>query len=591
MVWQAYVQSKKVAQNVLPDYIIDSWNYCSKNAVNPFSRRSIDRLSNQKLQSKKKELRFVIQVVKEEIKRLNEFFCVKKPLFILTDHTGAVIWREGHYETINRANDIRFLEGSIWTEKAVGTNAIGIALRTNESVSVERFEHFSEASHPFTCTSTPIMDGTNQPIACLNVSTMEQMSEASYTLFALKMMAKNIQEKIIAYQKKEFLENLTFPFEQAFLAQLNGKIFSVSDDLEITYENWQGREITDLIRNNKTVYEKENIYREKQLIGFCYRLKQEKVQAPIVHFGIPSKNKNYQRYFEQLIKAANAELPVHIYGETGSGKEISAKTIHHNSFRKSEKLIAVNCGALSESLLESELFGYESGAFTGANPAGYKGKIEQANKGTLFLDEIDSMSSRMQVALLRVLEEKKIVRLGSTEEIDVNFRLVTASNKNLKELVRNNEFREDLFYRLYVLPLALPALRQRQEDFEELVDTFCEEKKWTPSWKKKISEVSKEFEWLGNIREFQNYLERLYLYFPAKEPNRQELTELISVGAVKRNILDNQWGNERENIVQMLQTTNYHFTQTANQLNMARSTLYRKISKYQIELPKGFKRQ
>lgn len=573
-------------QNLLPEYIIESWNYCSENMVNPFSRKSIERLSKQKLVYQKKKMAHIIQFVKEEIKRLNEFFNVKKPLFILTDSEGVVLWREGHHETRNRANDICFLEGSIWTEKAVGTNAIGIALRTAESVSVERFQHFSEASHPFTCTSTPILDGENQVIACLNVSTMEQLNETNYTLFALKMIAKNVQQKVTDYQKKQFLDGLTSPFEQAFLVQLNGHIFSVSEDLEASYKKWEGKQITDIINDKRVIYEKEKIYWENRLIGFCYRLKVEKPHTTFVSFGVPSKNKTYQLYLDQLSKAAKSELPIHIYGETGSGKEISAKTIHYNSTRNSGKLISVNCGALSESLLEGELFGYVAGAFTGANPAGYRGKIEQADKGTLFLDEIDSMSKRMQVALLRVIEEKKFSRLGSDEESQVDFRIVTASNKNLKELVKNNDFREDLFYRLYVIPLTLPPLRQRQEDFEVLVDTFCEVKKWTPLWKKKISEGTKEFEWHGNIREFQNFLERLYLYFPSKEPSRQELIELISVGAIKEKSNENHLADERKTIVAALKETNYHLTQTAGQLQMARSTLYRKMAKYQIELPK-----
>lgn len=577
---------KKVNQNLLPEYIIESWNYCSENMVDPFSKKGIEQLSKQKLVYQKKKMLHIIQFVKEEIKRLNEFFNVKKPLFILTDSEGVVLWREGHHETRNRANDIRFLEGSIWTEKAVGTNAIGIALRTSESVSVERFQHFSEASHPFTCTSTPIFDGENQVVACLNVSTMEQLNETNYTLFALKMIAKNVQQKVVDYQKKQFLDVLTSPFEQAFLVQLNGNIFSVSEDLEARYKEWEGKRIADIIKDKRMTYEKEKIYRESRLIGFCYRLKVEKPQPTFVSFGIPSKNKIYQLYLDQLSKAAKSELPIHIYGETGSGKEISAKTIHYNSARNSGKLISVNCGALSESLLESELFGYVAGAFTGANPAGYRGKIEQADKGTLFLDEIDSMSKRMQVALLRVLEEKKFSHLGSDEELEVDFRLVTASNKDLKELVKKNDFREDLFYRVYVIPFLLPPLRQRQEDFEVLVDTFCEVKKWTPLWKKKIIDTAKEFEWHGNIREFQNFLERLYLYFPFKEPKKQELIELISVGALKIKSIENHMTDERKKIITALKATNYHLTQTADQLDMARSTLYRKIAKYQIEIPK-----
>ncbi|MGX7025906.1 sigma-54-dependent Fis family transcriptional regulator [Vagococcus hydrophili] len=588
--WQSYVQSNEVNQTLLPEYIIESWKYCSDNSVNPFSRQGIERIPDVELAIQMKELSFLIQTVKKEIKRLSEFFYIKKPLFILTDSKGTILWREGHSETRDLANNIQFSEGSVWTEKAVGTNAIGIALRTLQSVTVERFQHFSEASHPFTCSSTPIFNGNNEVIACLNVSTMETASEVNYTLFALKMIAKNVQQRVIEQEikvkKEQLLEVLDSPFKQSLLVGLDGKILSVSEDYQEQYQENQGELITELMKVEATPFKKEKLYQNKELIGFRYKLEKGQVEPSFVSFGITSKNKEYQKFLNQLSQAAKSELPIHVYGETGSGKEVSAKTIHYNSSRQFGKLVSVNCGALSESLLESELFGYVAGSFTGANQSGYKGKIEQANQGTLFLDEIDSMSKRMQVALLRALEEKKITPIGSGKELSVDFRLVTASNKDLKELVKQGEFREDLFYRLYVIPLNLPSLRERQEDFSTLVDVFCQNKKWQPSWQNKISQIGKEYEWQGNIREFQNFLERLYLYFPKKEPTHEELVNLISIGSIKiipklDNALD-----ERSEIIHTLQETDYHLTKTAELLNMARSTLYRKIDKYQIDITK-----
>ena len=588
--WHSYVQSSQVNEKLLPEYIVESWEYCTKHSVNPFSRQGLERVTDYELRKQKETLAFLIRTVRDEINRLNEFFYVKKPLFILTDNKGVVLWREGHHETRHLANDIHFSEGSVWTEKAVGTNAIGIALRTLESVTVERFEHFSEASHPFTCSSTPILNGDNQVIACLNVSTMEKFSETKYTLFALKMIAKNVQHKVserdLALKKEKFLEVLNQPFEQSVLVGLDGKILSVSDDYDSLTEEVEGQLISDWIKEDNKYYQKQKLYQANELIGFCYQLEKPTIEPSFVSFGITSKNEEYQKFLNQLSQAAKSELPIHVFGETGSGKEVSAKTIHYNSSRKEGKLIAVNCGALSESLLESELFGYVPGAFTGANQAGYQGKIEQADRGTLFLDEIDSMSKRMQVALLRALEEKKITPIGSDKEMSVDFRLVTASNKDLKELVKTGDFREDLFYRLYVIPLNLPALRERQEDFETLVDAFCQKRDWQPKWQKKISQVGRDFEWQGNIREFQNFLERLFLYFPTEEPTMEEIVDLISIGSIKIHPKAKETLDERIQIMNVLQETNYHLTQTAERLNMARSTLYRKLDKYQINIHK-----
>lgn len=588
--WHTYVQSSEVNEKLLPKYIVESWEYCTKHSVNPFSRQGLEKVSDYELRKQKEELAFLIRTVRSEINRLNEFFYVKKPLFILTDNQGVVLWREGHHETRHLANDIHFSEGSIWTEKAVGTNAIGIALRTLESVTVERFEHFSEASHPFTCSSTPILNGDNQVVACLNVSTMEQFSETSYTLFALKMIAKNVQSKLterdLSEKKEQFLEVLNQPFEQSVLVGLDGKILSVSEDFQATHEEVEGELIHDWIKDHQKPYHKQNLYQANELIGFCYQLERPKVEPSFVSFGITSKNEEYQKFLNHLSQAAKSELPIHVYGETGSGKEVSAKTIHYNSSRKQGKLVAINCGALSESLLESELFGYVAGAFTGANQSGYQGKIEQADQGTLFLDEIDSMSKRMQVSLLRALEEKKITPIGSDQEIAVDFRLVTASNKDLRKLVKTGDFREDLFYRIYVVPLTLPSLRERQEDFETLVDAFCAKRNWRPKWQPKISKLAREFEWQGNIREFHNFLERLYLYFPTIEPTKEEIVDLISIGSVKILPKAEEALDERIQIMNVLQETNYHLTQTAEKLNIARSTLYRKIDKYQIDIPK-----
>lgn len=588
--WQRYIQSNEVNETLLPHYIVESWDYCMKHSVNPYSKQGLEKVTDVELLREKQEQAFLIQTVKSEIQRLHEFFQVKKPLFILTNNQGVVLWRDGHHETRHLANDIRFSEGSIWTEQAVGTNAIGIALRTLESVTVEKFQHFSEASHPFTCSSTPILDDNDDVIACLNVSTMESFSETNYTLFALKMIAKNVQARVIERQlhdkKEQFLEALNQPFEQSVLVGLDGKILSASDDFKLLHEDCEGEMISSILNQTSQDFYKKEIYQQNDLIGFCYQLGKKQKKSSFVSFGIHSKNKEYQVFLKQLAKAAQSELPIHIFGETGSGKEVSAKTIHYNSLRKDGPLIALNCGALSESLLESELFGYVSGAFTGASEKGYLGKIRQADGGTLFLDEIDSMSTRMQVALLRALEEKKITPIGSEEEISVDFRLVTASNKDLKKLVKTGDFREDLFYRLYVIPLILPPLRNRQEDFVTLVETFCDKKKWYPNWQKKISQIAKEFEWQGNIREFQNFLERVLIYFPTNEPSKEELIELIEIGAIKRVCVPKETLDERMHILNALRETNYHLTQTAEKLNMARSTLYRKLDKYQIEIPK-----
>lgn len=593
-VWHNFVQSHDTKSIVLPHHILDSWQYCISNDVNPYSDKGIERISLTRLHQQKKELAFVIQSVKDEIKDFNEFFYMKRPLFILTDAEGAIIWRDGNEQTKQLANDIRFSEGSIWTEKAVGTNAIGITLRTKQTVTVKRYEHYSKASHPFVCSSSPILGADNEIVAVLNVSSAENQFETNYTQVALQMITKSVhiellQEKFRG-QANQMKEIMNAPFQACVLLNKEEQIVAVSNDLAEHQNYWLGRSMEEFLATKTFTYTIKPLSNERFRLGSAYffDIPELSHSQGFTSFGIPSRNPAYRRYLKQLLKSADSNLPVHVFGETGSGKEVSAKTIHYNSPHKDGPLISVNCGALSENLLESELFGYASGAFTGANQGGYQGKIRLANKGTLFLDEIDSMSTRMQVSLLRVLEDKKVVPLGGEVAHDVDFRLVTASNKDLRRLVLNGEFREDLFYRLFVLPLRLPPLRDRMEDFDVLIDAFCQKEKWYPTWICRVKQRVTDYDWPGNIREFYNFIDRLHLFYFDEEPSLDEIDELINLGSVQpkngqRHNTPSQL-SEKEQIEHVLVETNNHLSQTAEKLGIARSTLYRKIDKYQIKI-------
>ena len=232
------------------------------------------------------------------------------------------------------------------------------------------------------------------------------------------------------------------------------------------------------------------------------------------------KSKAMREVFEMIRKVAPANASVLVEGESGTGKELVAKSIHFNSPRRDKPFIAVNCSALSEYLLESELFGHERGAFTGA-VAKKKGRFELADKGTLFLDEIGELSASLQVKLLRVLQEKVFERVGGTQPISVNIRIIAATNKNLKEEMINGRFREDLFYRLNVVRIVLPPLKQRQEDIHILVKHFIEkyasERKAAVPVKGVDQEVGRlfyDYSWPGNVRELENLIERVMILCP-----------------------------------------------------------------------------
>lgn len=242
-------------------------------------------------------------------------------------------------------------------------------------------------------------------------------------------------------------------------------------------------------------------------------------ESSISFYSVQHKNDNFlfispsmKVLYNRILKISKTFSNVLLTGETGTGKEIIAKAIHLNSDYSNNSFVSINCGAIPENLFESELFGYTKGAFTGANPNGRIGKIQQAHNGTLFLDEIADMPLNLQVKLLRVLQEKKIIPIGSNSEIDINIRIIAATNKNLEQMVSDGKFREDLFYRLNVVPLEVPPLRTRKEDIETLSKYFI--KKYCTLFKKNICGMSKdaleilsEYNWPGNVRELENAIE------------------------------------------------------------------------------------
>src|SRR5436189_1775499 len=250
------------------------------------------------------------------------------------------------------------------------------------------------------------------------------------------------------------------------------------------------------------------------------------------------KSKKMQELFKMIEVISATNSTVLVTGESGTGKELVAKAIHLNSSRAEEAFISVNCGAFTESLLESELFGYMRGSFTGAT-TNKKGLFEVADKGTIFLDEIGDTSLAMQVKMLRVLQERTLRRVGGTEEISVDVRIIAATNRNLSAMVAESQFREDLFYRISVIPLELPPLRHRRDDIPMLADHFLA--RLNASMGRKFDRISDEalkkletYEWPGNVRELENALERSFILETSNELSAQHLPENVSTSSRMR---------------------------------------------------------
>jgi len=304
---------------------------------------------------------------------------------------------------------------------------------------------------------------------------------------------------------------------------------------------------------------------------------------------IIGKSKVMQDVFDTIRKVAPTTTTVLIEGESGTGKELVAKSIHFNSLRRDKPFIAVNCSALAETLLESELFGHEKGAFTGA-VAMKKGRFELADGGTLFLDEIGELSQNLQVKLLRVLQEKIFERVGGVKSISVDIRIVAATNKNLKEEMEQGRFREDLYYRLNVVHMVLPLLRERQEDIlplvEHVINKYREERKSADPVTGLDQEVERlfyDYSWPGNVRELENVIERAMIMCQSSNIKISDLPTLHIEGIPANAKLDNVLTMiEKRMIIRALKLTNNVQSQAAGLLGIGKSGLNWKLKKFKL---------
>ncbi|MDY6863244.1 MAG: sigma-54 dependent transcriptional regulator, partial [Thermodesulfobacteriota bacterium] len=300
------------------------------------------------------------------------------------------------------------------------------------------------------------------------------------------------------------------------------------------------------------------------------------------------QSKPMQEVFKLIIDVAKSDSTVLITGQSGTGKELVAKAIHAKSSRCYGPFVVINCGALTESLLESELFGHEKGAFTDAMYA-RKGRFEMADGGTLFLDEIGEISMKMQIDLLRVLEEKKIRRVGGTELIDTDARIIAATNRDLKKAIEGQEFRKDLFYRLNVISINLPDLNQRKEDLPLLAMHFL--RKYVQKTNKKIDSISPDamnlmlkYDWPGNVRELENAIERAVVIGKTRKIISEDLPFFRhDMDFVPKGKSIREW--EKAHILQILEESQWNISHAAKILEIDRATLYHKIKKYGLNRP------
>lgn len=621
--WDVLVNNKEISNTVRP-IIASSWKRCLSKNIVPLRKSANDPIPENNLEENLEKNELLLQVSLPYMKSLFEYFQDSFALVMLSDSNGLNLHGEATLETWKKVEKINFIPGTDWSETTVGTNAIGTAIEENKPVQVFANEHFCQGWHHLICSAAPIRDPlTDQVLGVIDLTGEKNLVHA-HDLILVINQAKKIENEIRLHAQQQnrilFEHILNFISMPAFVFNRDGLIikqnkqgfplFNVHDSLKqliggdiflnlfnnSTSETiccyHQGKrwkvhlhayklgqtflggialfeEDTNIVTSNKhTTSLRSPHHRSKNLYTF---------------HSIITNHPKMLHIIEKAKKVATMEQDILITGESGVGKEVLVQAIHYASARANQPFVPVNCGALPKEIIASELFGHEPGAFTGANPRGKKGKFEFANNGTLFLDEIGELPLDAQAYLLRVLEEREVIRLGGNKRIPINVRIIAATNKDLEQEVKEGRFRQDLFYRINVLHLSIPPLRQRREDIKLLVNHFLSLKTNGTVHVTKIAlDVLEQYHWPGNIRQLNNIIDQALLNDNDNIINIDDLPKNIFLQNEKSKEISDKPILTKENLLATLNDTGYNIAKTARLLQVSRTTIYNKMKEYNL---------
>ncbi|WP_234814883.1 sigma-54-dependent Fis family transcriptional regulator, partial [Noviherbaspirillum denitrificans] len=468
-------------------------------------------------------------------------------MVILTNAQGVIMHTLGDDDFLEKANRVALTPGVAWSEQRRGTNAIGTAIAEGTPTLVHADEHYLRANHILTCSAAPIFDPRGAVIGVLDV-TGDCNSFHRHTMALVRMSAQMIENQLFAaayqdgitlhfHSRPEFIGTLmegivSFTPGGRFIAANRSAMFQLGLTPQAlsthTLNSLFGLGVSALLDHYRTatpellhmclpsgvrVYARASVRLSNSMIcGADVTPRPAPSESDATHRlsslrYLNTGDPQVAALITKVSKVNGKDIPILINGETGTGKELLAQAIHNDSPRAGSPFVAVNCASIPETLIESELFGYEDGAFTGARKKGSVGRILQANGGTLFLDEIGDMPLNLQARLLRVLQERMVTPLGSAKSIPVNVNVICATHRNLRDMIAKGEFREDLYYRLNGLVVKLPPLRERS-DFEVVVNKLlsCESKDIRYTVAPDVMQMFKQHNWPGNFRQLTNLL-------------------------------------------------------------------------------------
>lgn len=638
------------------DVVAQSWRRCiNEYCLNPAKPRDPALIGRNELEERRTRLADVIACARHEMTILYQQLGDIDSAVVLTDTDGVIVHMVSSPKFAADVGPLGLRLGGIWSEKTAGTNGMGTCLAAASPVWVHREEHFFPQFTQLTCSAVPVYDPAGEITAVLDVSSRSSLMQ-QHLLAMLGMTARMIENRLIDRRFSK-AHPLHFHSRPEFVFTLHEGKLAVADDGRVLAANRsalfqlgltsmsdiRSRHIEDLFatsledmleRSALSSFHPVVTYHANATLRFfavaqrpappsraaasasASRAASPALPSPVAAAlpsevpspstrprsqVIPFKDARLLAHLDTARRVIARQTPLLLCGETGAGKEVFARAVHGASPYAGGAFVAINCASLPETLIESELFGYRAGAFTGAQRGGRRGKILQADRGTLFLDEIADMPLELQARLLRVLDERQVTPLGTEDTHPVDFQLISASHQHLPTLVRENRFREDLYYRLAGIELLIPSLRERSDIRELIQEILAAEGGRKATLSADAERALMEYAWPGNVRQLCHVLRTALALADGGPIRREHLSALqlnpapltapapapgasMALNEALPSTLNPLQANERQLLLQLFAQHRWNVSNVAKALHVSRNTLYRKLHKLHIEV-------
>ncbi|TVM16916.1 sigma-54-dependent Fis family transcriptional regulator [Oceanidesulfovibrio indonesiensis] len=639
--WKQFMEKGWLPEGGIEKALVDSWRRCLDMGVDHAPRSCWDFIPMKQLEPFTSVLgKIGADIVSATYNAIKG----KQLLITITNANGRVAQTCGDLEVLRQADKLNFGPGANWAEESVGTNAIGTALATGRPMQVFGEEHFCLSHHSWSCTAAPVLDPHGNVWGCFDISG-EKNADHSNSLSLVLQASRAMEQRLCQFYCSEIEGKMSSLFSSMFNTVMMG-IITLDNTGHVISSNsaaesllgrpgcaLRGRQASSLFDFDTLLAKMKHASMSEPVVLKCFAdpslfvraipifdtngswndtivtisepqrpraaaaTRNQKKNAPVQGFEkVLHSSAIMRQAVQQAANAARTPSTVLLYGESGTGKELFAKGIHQAGPRNKGPFVAVNCGAFSGELIQSELFGYMEGAFTGAMKRGRIGRFEKAHTGVLFLDEISEMPLQQQVNLLRVLEERAIVPVGGNDTRSVDVKVIAGTNKNLWNLVEKGEFREDLYYRLNVVGISIPPLRKRGEDIlllaRQRLHRLCAEFSLRQAeFDPEVEQILMGYDWPGNVRELFNCLEHAVNNLAGDMVLPEYLPSYLMDRCRDKPAVEQDAGadefqlkkREADTIREALEFHDGNISKTAKALGIGRNTLYAKMEKFHIQ--------